>query len=80
MPRAYSEMDSAGWFEAWLGGQWDTFDPGNNRLRFGWVLIARSRAAAEGPTNNTSGPNIFQCFKVRTDEVVELPNACPRSC
>ncbi len=28
------EMDFAGWFEAYLGGQWYTFDPRNNIPRF----------------------------------------------
>ena len=36
----YGPMDSAGWFEAFLGGPWYTFDPRNNMPRIGRVLIA----------------------------------------
>ena len=34
-------MDFAGWFEAYLGGQWYTFDARNNMPRIGRVLVAQ---------------------------------------
>ena len=74
MPPPYAEMDFAGWFEAWLDGQWYTFDPRNNMPRIGRVLIARGRDAADVPISTTFGPNILQRFKVYTDEVVETLN------
>ena len=44
VPPPYSEMDFAGWFEAYLGGQWYTFDPRNNEPRIGRILVgARAR-------------------------------------
>ena len=45
MPPPYGPMDFAGWFEAYLGGRWYTFDPRNNMPRIGRVLIARGRDA-----------------------------------
>jgi transglutaminase-like putative cysteine protease len=69
MPPPYSEMDFAGWFEAYLGGQWHTFDPRNNSPRIGRVLIARGRDASDVAISTTFGPNKLERFSVRTDEV-----------
>jgi transglutaminase-like putative cysteine protease len=66
----YSAMDFAGWFEAWLGGQWYTFDPRNNTPRRGRVLIGRGRDATDVAITNTFGPNTLLKFTVWTDEVV----------
>jgi transglutaminase-like putative cysteine protease len=63
--------DFAGWFEAYLGGQWYTFDPRNNTPRIGRVLMARGRDAADVPISNTFGYNTLTSFKVWTDEVLE---------
>ena len=62
-------MDFAAWFEAYLGGQWVTFDPRNNMPRIGRILIARGRDAADVPITHTFGPNTLVSFKVWTDEV-----------
>jgi transglutaminase-like putative cysteine protease len=62
-------MDFAGWFEAYLGGQWYTFDPRNNVPRIGRVLIARGRDAADVAISTTFGPNTLDSFFVRTDEM-----------
>jgi transglutaminase-like putative cysteine protease len=64
-------MDFAAWFEAYLDGQWYTFDPRNNIPRIGRVLIARGRDAADVALSNAFGLNTLQSFKVWTDEVVE---------
>jgi transglutaminase-like putative cysteine protease len=69
MPPPYAPMDFAGWFEAYLGGAWHTFDPRNNTPRIGRVLIARGRDAADVAISTTFGPNTLQSFKVVTDEV-----------
>ena len=69
MPPPYGPMDFAGWFEAWLGGRWYTFDPRNNMPRIGRILIARGRDAADVPITHTFGPNTLVSFKVWTDEV-----------
>jgi transglutaminase-like putative cysteine protease len=62
-------MDFAGWFEAYLGGQWHTFDPRNNTPRIGRILIARGRDAADVAISTTFGPSALELFRVWTDQV-----------
>ena len=69
MAPPYDPMDFAAWFEAYLDGQWYTFDARNNVPRIGRVLIARGRDAADVPISNTFGPNTLQTFRVWADEV-----------
>ena len=69
VPPPHGPMDFAGWFEAYLGGQWHTFDPRNNVPRIGRVLIARGRDAADAAITTTFGPNTLENFVVRTEEV-----------
>lgn len=69
VPATGAPMDFAGWFEAYLGGEWYTFDPRNNTRRIGRILIARGRDAADVAINTTFGPNTLDSFFVRTDEV-----------
>jgi transglutaminase-like putative cysteine protease len=64
----FSPMDFAGWFEAYLGGQWHTFDPRNNTPRRGRILIGRGRDAADVALSNSFGPNTLVSFTVWTDE------------
>jgi transglutaminase-like putative cysteine protease len=71
IPPPYGPMDFAGWFEAYLGGLWYTFDPRNNIPRIGRVLIARGRDAADVAISNTFGPATLVSFKVFTDEITE---------
>ncbi len=70
-PKPWGTMDFAAWFEAYLDGNWYTFDARNNTPRIGRVLIARGRDAADVAISNTFGPNTLASFKVWTDEVVE---------
>jgi transglutaminase-like putative cysteine protease len=69
-PPPYSPMDFAGWFEAYLGDAWHTFDPRNNMPRRGRILMARGRDAVDVPISNTFGPNTLVGFKVSAEEVV----------
>jgi transglutaminase-like putative cysteine protease len=69
VPPVDAPMDFAGWFEAYLGGRWYTFDPRNNVPRIGRVLIGQGRDAADVPITHTFGPNTLVSFKVWTDEV-----------
>jgi transglutaminase-like putative cysteine protease len=69
VPPVDAPMDFAGWFEAFLGGEWHVFDPRNNQRRIGRVLIARGRDAADVAISMTFGPNVLQRFRVWTDEV-----------
>ena len=69
IPPPHAPMDFAAWFEAYLGGQWYTFDPRNNVPRAGRVLIARGRDAADVAIATTFGPNTLESFRVWTDEI-----------
>jgi transglutaminase-like putative cysteine protease len=69
VPPEPGPADFAGWFEAWLDGQWYTFDPRNNTPRIGRVLVARGRDACDVALASTFGPNTLQSFKVWSDEV-----------
>ena len=73
MPPPYGPMDFAGWFEAFLGGQWYIFDPRNNMPRIGRILIARGRDAVDVAISTTFGPNTLAGFTVICDEVAK-PN------
>ena len=73
MPPPYGTMDFAAWFEAYLDGQWYTFDARNNIPRVGRVLIARGRDAADVAISTSFGPNTLKSFLVRTDEVIDAP-------
>lgn len=64
-------MDFSAWFEAYVGGQWVTFDPRNNQPRIGRILIARGRDAADVAISNTFGPNLLANFTVVTEAVTE---------
>ncbi|MBP7001206.1 transglutaminase family protein [Amaricoccus sp.] len=68
LPPPYAEMDFAGWMEVYLGGRWRMFDPRNNAPRWGRVLIAQGRDAADVPLTHTFGPGELRGFKVWIDE------------
>ncbi len=74
IPAVDAPMDFAGWFEAYLGGAWHTFDARNNTPRAGRVLIARGRDAADVAISMTFGPNLLEGFRVWADEVPVLRN------
>jgi transglutaminase-like putative cysteine protease len=69
VPATDAPMDFAGWFEAYLGGHWYTFDARNNTPRIGRVLIARGRDAADVAISMTFGPCVLENFRVWADEV-----------
>ncbi|MBV9785476.1 MAG: transglutaminase family protein [Acidisphaera sp.] len=69
VPPAESPMDFSGWFEAYLGDTWYTFDARHNTPRIGRILIGRGRDAADVAISNTFGPTWLSGFKVWTDEV-----------
>ena|ERR1700733_3292652 len=62
IPPPYGPMDFVGWFEAYLGGQWHTFEPRNNIPRIGRILIARGRDATDVAISTTFYPSklVFQ--------------------
>jgi transglutaminase-like putative cysteine protease len=72
VPVADAPMDFAAWFEAYLGGEWYTFDARNNIPRVGRVLMARGRDAADVAITTTFGPNTLSGFTVVTEEVTAV--------
>ena len=71
----YPPMDFAAWMEVWLGGRWWTFDPRNNDVRFGRVLIARGRDAADVPLTHSFGKHQLTDFQVWIDRIEDEPPA-----
>jgi transglutaminase-like putative cysteine protease len=69
LPPPYAPMDFAGWFEAYLGGSWHTFDARNNTPRIGRILMARGRDAADVAISTAFGVNTLTSFRVWTDQV-----------
>jgi transglutaminase-like putative cysteine protease len=69
VPPSASPMDFSGWFEAYLGGRWYTFDARHNVPRIGRVVIARGRDATDVAISTSFGPSDLLQFKVWTDEV-----------
>jgi transglutaminase-like putative cysteine protease len=69
VPPVDAPMDFAGWFEAYLDGQWYTFDPRNNTPRIGRVIMARGRDAADVALASTFGTNYLNRFLVWADEI-----------
>ena len=61
-------MDFSGWFEAYLGGSWYTFDARHNQPRCGRILIARGRDAADAAISTSFGQTQLQSFRVWTNQ------------
>ena len=69
VPADPAPMDFNAWFEAYIGGQWRTFDARHNTPRIGRILIARGRDAADIPMIMSFGPHNLTKFTVITEEV-----------
>ncbi|RCW78123.1 transglutaminase-like domain-containing protein [Paracoccus lutimaris] len=63
-PEPHAPDDFAAWMEVWLDGRWWVFDPRNNSIRIGRILIARGRDAADVPLTQTFGPSTLTQFEV----------------
>jgi len=62
-------MDFSGWFEAYLSGQWYTFDARHNHPRIGRILMATGRDAADVALTTSFGRMDLVKFVVISDEV-----------
>jgi transglutaminase-like putative cysteine protease len=71
VPPDNAPMDFSGWFQAFLGGRWYTFDARHNKRRIGRILIAVGRDAADVAISTIFGPSLLKTFIVITDEVPE---------
>ena len=68
VPAVPVPMDFSAWFEAYLGGQWWTFDARHNVPRVGRVLMARGRDAADVAIATVFGWHRLDRFDVVTEE------------
>ena len=68
LPALVGDMDFSAWFDAYLDGQWYTFDARHNRPRRGRILMARGRDATDAALTNSFGPVTLTRFQVYTDE------------
>lgn len=69
VPPVPDPMDFSGWFEAYLGGHWYTFDARHNVPRIGRILIATGRDATDVAISTSFGPSKLERFTVVTEEV-----------
>lgn len=73
VPADPAPMDFSAWFEAYVGGQWVTFDARHNKPRIGRIVIARGRDAADVPMVTTFGAHQLSEFRVIAEEVAPTP-------
>lgn len=64
-------MDFSGWFEAYLGGRWYTFDARHNVPRIGRVVMAVGRDAADVALTTNFGRAALKKFFVISDQLPE---------
>ena len=70
IPPEPEPMDFSGWFEAYLSGQWYTFDARHNHPRIGRILMGTGRDAADVALTTSFGRMDLVKFHVISDEVV----------
>jgi transglutaminase-like putative cysteine protease len=75
VPNDPAPMDFHAWFEVYIGGLWQTYDPRYNQRRIGRLPIAYGRDATDVPILQTFGPHRLANFKVVTEEVAYPPLA-----
>jgi transglutaminase-like putative cysteine protease len=63
-------MDFAAWFEAYLDGEWRTFDARNNTPRIGRVIVGRGRDAADVALITSLGSLDLTEFRVTAEQPV----------
>lgn len=69
VPATPVPMDFHAWFEAWIDGQWRTFDARHNTPRIGRVLIATGRDAADVAFTTSFGAARLARMQVWADQV-----------
>lgn len=81
VPPAPHPMDFSGWFEAYLGRRWYTFDARHNIPRIGRILMGYGRDAVDVALTTSFGTAELSGFTVWTDEVgpeaLDVPMARP---
>ena len=70
-------MDFSAWFEAYIGGQWFSFDARHNQPRIARIVMARGRDAADTAITTSFGTATLTRFDVHTDEVASTDLSQP---
>ncbi|QCI67773.1 transglutaminase-like domain-containing protein [Phreatobacter stygius] len=70
VPQDPAPMDFCAWFEAFLDGQWYTFDARHNMPRIGRIVMAYGQDAADVPLVNSFGAHVLDRFEVTAEEVL----------
>jgi transglutaminase-like putative cysteine protease len=70
VPPDPAPMDFSGWFQAYLSGQWYTFDARHNHPRIGRILMGTGRDAADVALTTSFGRMTLTKFFVVSEEVV----------
>jgi transglutaminase-like putative cysteine protease len=65
-------MDFSAWFQAYLDGQWYTFDARHNTPRVGRVLMATGRDATDVAISTSFGASSLVGFTVVTNETASF--------
>jgi transglutaminase-like putative cysteine protease len=65
--------DFSAWYEVWLDGRWWTMDARHNQARYGRVLMATGRDAADVAITTSFGNADLKHFWVESNEVDRLP-------
>jgi transglutaminase-like putative cysteine protease len=71
VPYSPIPMDFHAWFEAYIDGEWRTYDARHHTPRIGRELIARGRAAVDAAFLTSYGPSNLTGFTVWADQVDE---------
>ena len=71
VPLNPTPMDFHAWFEAYLDGEWRTFDARHNAPRIGRVVIAHGRDAVDTALITIYGSSKLVGFTVWSDEVAD---------
>lgn len=64
-------MDFSAWFEAYVGGQWYTFDPRHNTRRTGMIPMAKGKDAGDCALTTVFSVHTLEHFKVTTFQIEE---------
>ena len=69
VPPVPDPMDFSAWFQAYLGGNWYTFDARHNTPRIGRILMATGRDATDVALSTSFGTLQLVRFEVIAEEI-----------
>ena len=69
VPLVDAPMDFSAWFEAFVDGDWYTYDARHNTPRIGRIVMARGRDATDVAITTAFGGTNLERFDIVTDEV-----------